>query len=285
MQQVAAQPFGPLHRIADRRDRHRLGAPVRPGSRPPRPPPSPASRPACSPAGTPPATMWSSLPGSSSLSAARRATHTCSPSGATDQAVHVHAHRHARRSWAARRGRAAPAPGRPVRRGCRTPRAASGSSRRRTGAARSPAAPRASASVDAVRRRGGSPGTPPAARRTSGFTQPTCADADAERQPLARQHARCCRREHGAGSHRRVVRHRLAFQTADLHATCRQCDASRPAEAASPSLPRPPRSGMATVRSLLPYLWPERRSRRQGPRRRSRWACCCRPRSPPSTCR
>ena len=31
-----------------------------------------------------------------------------------------------------------------------------------------------------------------------------------------------------------------------------------PAEAASLSLPRPPRSGMATIRALLPYLWPER---------------------------
>ena len=30
-----------------------------------------------------------------------------------------------------------------------------------------------------------------------------------------------------------------------------------PGEAAALSLPRPQRSGMATVRSLLPYLWPE----------------------------
>ena len=50
--------------------------------------------------------------------------------------------------------------------------------------------------------------------------------------------------------------HRLAFQTAILHATCRQCDEPLPATAASLSLPRPQRSGMATVRSLLPYLWP-----------------------------
>ena len=50
----------------------------------------------------------------------------------------------------------------------------------------------------------------------------------------------------------------------------------------SPHSATTPRSGMATIRSLLPYLWPDARPRRQGPRRCSPWACCCSPSSPPS---
>ena len=51
--------------------------------------------------------------------------------------------------------------------------------------------------------------------------------------------------------------HRLAFQTDELHATCRQCDEPHPARLPLLSLPHSQRSGIATIRSLLPYLWPE----------------------------
>ena len=186
MQPVAPQALGALHRVVDRADR--------PGRREQRRRAAPASSsasftsvcPGVSPAGTPPATRWSSLPGSSGLSAARRATQSCVSPPRSHQAVHVHPDAPGCRSRAARRGRSVPAPGRPAPRARRTPRRASGTRR-----------PSASARATRLQLLGGAAPTPPSAARrpahepvaaSSGSSQPTGSPADQQRQPAARQH-------------------------------------------------------------------------------------------------